>query len=294
VVVNLRLATLLSLPVLAVAGAATVSAAPDPASGEVSAAAPTTSFAGSITEPTGAYEINAQSDGTTKDNCVEPVCQEYALKVKDASTLLTVDSVVDDDGFSQTVEIETPDGAITQTSATDPGTVKAKLKNPKAGDYLIRIYGSDYINESPSWTYKATVTLGTGSTTPAGPAPTPAPTTTTPPSGGSGGSTPTPAAPKLTIAKPKVSAKKANKAKSVTVKLITTAPVNGLQLTFSTGKATKPKLAGSAKLGRLEGTKPLKVKLKGKLKPGSLRILARGTDDQGRAVSAQVSVKVKK
>ena len=286
---TLRLALPLSLLALA-AGAATVGAAPEPESGEVSAAATTTSFEGAITEPTGAYEIAMQEEGTSKGNCSEPVCQEYALTVKDGGTQLTVDSVVDEDGFSQTVEIEAPDGAITQTSATDPGTVKAKLKNPKPGAYLIRIYGSDYINDSPTWTYKATVTLTTAASTPA---------PTTPPTGGPA---PSPGAPapqqpsstKLTIAKPKVSARKVRKVKSIAVKLSASARVQNLQVALSTGKTSKPKLVGRVKLAALEGSKTIKIRVKRKLKPGTLHISARGTDAQGAAVTATATTKIRK
>ena len=291
--VNLRLAIPLSVLALA-AGAAGVSAAPDPESGEVSAAAPTTSFEGAITEPTGAFEIAMQEEGTSKDNCSEPMCQEYALTVKDAGTMLTIDSVVDDDGFSQTVEIEAPDGTITQTSAIDPGTVKAKLKNPKAGAYLIRIYGSDYINESPTWTYKATVTLTTASTTPA-------PGTTTPDPAATATPSPTPTAPgspaaptKLTITKPKVSARKVARSKSVAVKLTASGRVQNLQVALSTGKASRPKLVGRAKVASLEGSKTIKIRVKRKLKPGTLRISARGTDAQGGAVTATATTRVKR
>jgi hypothetical protein len=294
---TLRLALPLSLLALTAAGAATVAAAPDPEAGEVSAATPTTSFEGVITEPTGAFEIAAQEEGTSKDNCQNPVCDEYALTVKDAGTQLMIDSVVDDDGFSQTVEIEAPDGSISQTSATNPGTVKAKLKNPKAGAYLIRIYGSDYINDSPSWGYKATVTLTTGSSTT-----TPAPTATPAPAPAPGGgpapapTTPAPAASttKLTIAKPKVSAKKVRKAKSISVKLTASAPVKNLQIALSTGKASKPKLVGRVAVASLSGAKTVKIRVKGRLKPGSLRISARGSDANGAAVTAQQTAKVKR
>ena len=288
-----RLAFPISLIALAAAGTATVVAAPDPATGEVSAAAPTTSFAGSITEPTGAFEIAAQEEGTTKGNCPEPMCQEFALTVKDAGTQLTVDSVVDDDGFSQTVEVEDPSGAITQTSAVDPGTVKARIKNPKPGAWLIRIYGSDYINESPSWTYKATVTLATAGGAPA-PAPAPAP--------GEPNPAPAPSEPapapatttKLTIAKPKVSARKVRKAKSITVKLTASAPVKNLQVALSTGKASRPKLVGRAAVAELRGTKAVRIRVRKRLKPGTLRISARGTDANGQAVTASATTRVRR
>jgi hypothetical protein len=281
-----RPALLLSVLALA-AGAATVAAAPDPATGEVSAAAPTTTFAGSITEPTGAFEIYAQEQGTSKDNCSEPVCQEFALNVKDAGTLLAIESVVDEDSFSQTVEVEAPDGAITQTSAVDPGTVTAKLKNPKAGAYLIRIYGSDYINESPSWTYKATVKLTTASAAPA-PAATPAPTTTA-----GGQAAPAPAA-TVRITAPKVSARKVARTKSIAIKLTASATVKNLQVSLATGKAGKPKLVGRARLATLEGTRTVKVKVKGKLKPGTLRITVQGTDSGGAPVSAQATARIRR
>ncbi len=302
---TLRIALPLSLLALAATGVAV--AATDPASGEVSAAKPTTSFSGSITEPTGAYEIAMQEQGTSKDNCEEPVCQQYELTVKDPGTQLMVDSVVDEEGFSQTVEIEDPDGKITQTSATDPGTVKAKLKNPKAGAYLIRIFGSDYVGPTapaPTWTYTATVTL-----TPAAGGAAPAPQPGQPgqpgqpapgqpqPAPAPGPSQPAPApasTTKLTIAKPKVSAKKVRKAKSISLKLTASAPVKNLQVALSTGKASKPKLVGRAAVASLSGTKTVKIRVKGKFKRGSLRITARGTDSAGAAVTAQQTATVKK
>lgn len=281
---NLRLL----IPVVlaaSVAGAASVQAATDPASGEVSAASPTTSFSGSITEPSGAVEIAYQEEGTSKGNCHEPACQEYALTVKDPGMQLAIDSVVDEDGFSQTVEVEDPDGKITQTSAVDPGTVKAKIKNPKAGAWLIRIYGSDYINGSPSWTYKATVTLTTaGSTPPA----------TTPPGTSSGGSTAPPPAPTVKASAGRLSAKKLNKKKSLTLRLTASAQVDKLQVALSTGSATKPKTVGRATVSRMNGTRWIKIRFKGRLKPGALRVSMRGVDGSGQPVTGSATLRVKR
>lgn len=274
-----------------VIAAANVSAEPDPPSGTVGAAAPTTSFAGEITEPTGAAEIYFQEQGTSKGNCEEPVCQEYALKVADPGTTLTVKSEVDEDGFSQTVEIEQPDGTISQTSAADPGTVTAKVKNPKPGDWLIRIYGSDYINGSPTWTYNATVTLSVPE-----PEPTPDPVATPAPTPNAGGPGPAGASnpPTLTIRAGRISARKVNRARRLALKLSTTAPVRNLQLALSSGKASRPRSHGRARVATLSGTKTVKVRIARKIKRGRLRVTARGVDAQNRPVAGSARLRVRR
>ena len=294
---RLRAALILAVLALAV-GATAVVAAPDPPAGEVSKAAPTTSFAGEITEPTGAFEIQAQENGGTGGDCPEPMCQEFALTVKDPGVALSVDSVVDEDGFSQTVEIEDPDGKVSQTSASDPGTVKAKVVNPKAGAWIIRLYGSDYVDgPNATWTYKATVKLTTNA--PADPAPEPQATVTPGPGGtggqnastGGGGAAASPVT--LKIAKPKLSAKKLKKARSVTLKLSSSAAVNNVQVSVATGSAAKPKLQGRATAARVANTATVKIKLRRALEKGTaLRISARGTDEQGRTVSGSATAKV--
>ena len=269
----------------ACAGSIGIANAADPSEGSVSNASPTVEWTGLLAE--GAASYNAFNNNPDAP-CAPPGCDTFTLTVADAGPLTLVcelqrtGSTGDADcGF----RITDPSGTTTFTGGpSGPGKpFTMKIKNAPKGEYAIGV--TDSFIGSPG-NYKAKATLGAG-TTPAPPPPaaTPAPQTT-PPAQSAPGTT-------MSITTRSASSRKLRKAKKLVVGLRSSAPVDNITVTLKKGakKLASGKVAAIVTSGRAT------LKLKGKarrLKTGKYRLIASGTDKQGRPVSTGATRRVKR
>jgi hypothetical protein len=272
--------------VLALGATAAITNAATPSEGTVSNSSPTVEWTGTLAE--GAATYNAMNNNPDAP-CAPPSCDTFALTVADGGPLTltcelgrTGSSGDADCGF----RITDPSGATSFTGGTSgPGKpYTLKIKNAAKGDYTVDVTDS-FIGSPGGYTAKAT--LGAAST----PAPAP-PTTPTPPPSTAPAPQPQPGT-TISIATRSASAKKLRKARKLGVSLRSSAPVHDVKVTLKRGSKT----LASGKLARMASSGKVTLKLKGKaakLKPGSYRLIAAATDDQGRPTSAGRTLKVKK
>ena len=95
----------------------------------------------------------------------------------------------------------------------------------------------------------------------------------------------------LKIALPKVTAKKANRARKLTVKLSGTA--SGVVAVLKAGTSPKGKTVASGRLPSVKGTGKLVLKLKGKLRKGVYTLFVTARNADGKAAEGALSVKAR-
>jgi hypothetical protein len=263
---------------------ASMAAAATPDKGTVSKSSPKVEWGGDLTSSGVFYNAWAQDPST---ECSQPACDIFTLTVADGGHNLNVTENNDsqntaggDPGCG--LNIKFPDGSYqyTQGSCGPKTTLTVKLKNVKAGEYVIRTASSHACCGTEGYTASAFIPEAMA------PAPAPAP--------GPAPAAPAPAAeaPQLTVKPTKASGRRITKAHKYTVKVSSTAPLNAVTARFLKGSKTR----ATAKLERLDGsaTMVLKFARKTKIKKGSYTVTVSGTDDQGRVVTTSVKVKVKK
>jgi hypothetical protein len=275
--------------------------AADPGDGQVSAAAPKTTWKG---ETTASYLLRAPTAVTdsTDTPCEAPACDEYKLKVADSATLTVGQTLASDSETAAiTLRIIKPDGTIVQTDS-DPGApaagkyFKVVIKNAKTGDYTIQHYN----NSAQPMTYDSYAELavpaaptqppgggaGGGGQTPApGGAPTQAP-----PSTGGGGAQPGVQAIAIKVKVRKTSARKLKRKRKLVARVTVSRPVTSLSAALKKGK----KVVGKGKRGATKGTVKLRVKLSKKaakkLKRGKYKLTVLASDGK---TSSTKTVKVR-
>ena len=284
------------LPVLAVLAAAlgctSYALAATPSDGTVGKSAPKITWKGSLTS-SGIYNNAWEQDPTIP--CQSPACDPFTLHVADGGINLTVSSNVlsenaagGDPGCG--IRIQDPGGAYTFNEGTcgTKTTFNVKLKNVKAGDYVIDIVSSHACCGPEDFQGTAFIPEL------AGPATSPAPGASPTPSATPGASpSPQPAATTtLTIKPGKASAKKITKTHKYAVTVSSSGPLTGVTARLLKGK----KAIATAKLSSLSGTAKLVLKAskKTKVKKGTYSVAVSGKDAQGRVVAAGVKVKVTK
>jgi hypothetical protein len=92
----------------------------------------------------------------------------------------------------------------------------------------------------------------------------------------------------FTVTVPKLTAAKLKKGKRFAVSVKAAAPVKGLKVTLMKGS----RAVATGTLKSLSGTKQVRLKVSRKLAKGSYRLLVKGTDASGKAVSGTVAVVV--
>jgi methionine-rich copper-binding protein CopC len=257
---------------------ASVALATEPSSGEVSKGSPKFAWTGATTSSYPNYVAMGQDpDGTP---CQSPACDTFTLKVADGGIDLTIRAHMDKDGSTGPantgLRITKPDGSKQWNTGTSGASseLKVVLKKAPAGEYVIDLL-NNFVGQEQTFSASAELAVPVASpvTAPApaptaAPAPAPAPET------------------KLTVKPAKIKAK----AKKLAVAVTASAPITGVKATlarggrkFATGKAAR--ISGSAKIA---------VKLAKKLKPGKYLMTVTGTDAQGRAVTGQAAVTVRR
>ena len=255
-----------------------------PENGTISAAQPKVEWSGT----SGGYGITAANILLTtagqKMICEAPFCDTFTLDVADGGIDMTL-AVTSEQSAITTVEVEKPDGSWEYQNGIEPEgteedfTTKFRFKKAAKGTWIVRTMSNADAGLDP---YSAVAQLIVpGAAVPAAPAP------VTPATPGE----PAPAAPapaSLTVAKPgKLSARKLNRARSLTASVAATGPVTGVTAVLKSGK----KVVGKGSLASLNGTKKLKLKLTRKLKPGRYVLSVLGKS-AGSTVGGGVPVKI--
>ena len=270
----LALLALLILPQFALAA--------EPTEGEVSSSKPKFEWTGSTTSSYPNYvAMNQDPEGTP---CQTPTCDAFKLKVTGGGVDLTIRAHMEKDGSTGPantgLRITKPDGTKQWQTGPSGATqeLKVVLKKAPAGDYLVELT-NNFVGSAQN--YLASAELAVPAAAP--PAPAPASPTTTEPS------SPPPAqsAPetKLTV-KPV----KARAAKKLKASLSTSAPLSNLTATLARGG----KAQATGKLARLAGSGKIALKAKKRLKPGRYVLTVTGTDEQGRTVTGQAPVTIRR
>src|SRR5688572_1202867 len=140
-----RIAAPLLVAVACVVALAIPVLAAEPESGAVSAAAPETSWAGSVAgEPFGAVIIGFLSAGNTGTYCEDDpfgACDTFRLNVVDPGTKLTVTATAEVADDYVALEVVDPEGNATFVYEEEPQATVA-LEAPKAGEYVVNVLGS--------------------------------------------------------------------------------------------------------------------------------------------------------
>ena len=307
----------MSLRITLAAGIAALSIASpafaaDPESGEVSPTKPTVTWTGTVTEPTGGYELAVIANEGTQGTCEQPHCDTFALKVAAGASALTVRAAgSEDDTFSMTFEVEDPEGKVTLVSGDDSVPEReATFDNPAAGDWIVRVLGTPQLE---SFSYEGTATL----TVPAAAGPAPG-SGTTPPAGGTPppssppappaappqqqqqqpapGSPPVSApAPKLTVralSRRARTAKRLRKGRRFAASVATTAPLTRVTAVLVPARR-RTQVVASGRTARIAKTGSVRLKLRRAARRGRYLLIVAGIDSSGRRVIAQRTVSVR-
>ena len=268
---------------IAAAGAFAVADAAEPSSGSISNAKPKVEWGGTLANS--GITNNAWSNDP-EFPCNPPACDTFALKVENAGnvtvTLNMLSTNADGSDPGCGIRIIDASGAAKwyDGSCSEKTAMKVVLKNAPAGDYTIDVASSHICCGTEDYLASAFLpsTAPVGGTPPpvatVAPAPTPAPASET----------------KITAKAPTLSARKLRKSK----KFVATLTSNGLITNVNAVLVNKKKKFGSGKLGSLNGTAKMTVKVKRRLKPGTYELGVGGKDTQGRNVVTTIKVKVKK
>jgi X-Pro dipeptidyl-peptidase len=138
-------------------GGATVARAAEPASGQVSAAAPTVTWKGSVTGAYPSYAAFLLGDAAGANAalpCQAPSCETFALHVADGGRDLAIKASSPDTN-TVSIRLRGPDGAIVYDhGAGDPPDTVVTLAGAAAGDYSVDITTSAL--DSSAYTATAT------------------------------------------------------------------------------------------------------------------------------------------
>jgi methionine-rich copper-binding protein CopC len=258
---------------------ASVALATEPSSGEVSKANPKFQWTGSTTSSYPNFVAMGQDpDGTP---CQSPACDTFALKVADGGIDLIFKAHMDKDGSTGPantgLRITKPDGTKQYTTGPSGAAseLKVTLKKAPAGDYVVDLV-NNFVGQPQTFTASAELAV------PAAPAPA-APAPAAPPAAQAPAAAPET---KLTVKPARIKAK----AKKLSVAVTASAPITGVTATLAKGG----KKVATGKAARVEGSAKIAVKLAKKLKPGKYLMTVTGTDAQGRAVTGQAAVTVRR
>ena len=275
--------------VVAALASTSIALAADPESGSIGKASPKVEWKGQVINSGVTNNAWAQDASAP---CEPPACDTFALKVTDPG-----DVTLRLSGFKENtaggdpgcgIRVTLPDGSHQYTSGTcGPKTAMVvKMKNAKAGDYVVDVADSHVVGTPEDYVASAEMPafLNAGGSTQPAPAPAPAPAPTQPAS-----------APQLTVSAPKASARKTAKSRKYTV----TASTSGGALTQVQGRLLKGRKAlGTGKLARLEGTAKLVLKLSKKtakkLRKGTYTVTVTGVDASNQRVTTTVKATLKK
>lgn len=288
---------------LVIAGS-TAALAATPSSGEVSKAKPRVEWTGSV--------INSYANRipvlVTEDDtfpCLPQSCDMFALKVVESDDLtITADapegsSTDGSSGTQVTLRIRKPDGSVSVHTSDASGVspekpLTVKIKKAPAGDYEIE-YFNYYLATAGAIEYKGTATLGSPITAPVGPSQPPHPVSPSPQPGGGTQPNNQPGgnqqqAIDLSVKTGKLSAKKLKKGKKLAATVTVNREVQSVTGTLKKGK----KVVGKGKLGRVQKSAKLSLKLSKALKKGTYSLTVAASDGAGSNAIKTVKVKVGK
>ena len=279
---------ILSLAAIAsIAALSSLAAASSPTDGTVSAASPSVTWKGTVTN--GGVQNEAWGQDPTTP-CQSPLCDTFTLNVATGAGVLTIKENITNTPTAGgegngSFRVTMPDGSQkVANGASSPKTaLKLVIKNAPAGKYVVDM--ADGFDCCGPDDYNAEADLTIAGATPAPGA--------TPVAGSTPGASSTPAAAPITLAiiSPKsASAKKLAKAKKLAVSLKSSGALNGVNVLLIKGKKTIDK----ASLATLNGAGKVTLKVKKKLKAGSYALAAGGKDSAGNNVVASIKLKVSK
>jgi methionine-rich copper-binding protein CopC len=263
---------------------ASVALATEPSSGEVSPGSPKFAWTGSTTNSYPNYV--AMNNNPEDTPCQTPTCDTFALKVSGGGVDLVIRARMDNDGSTGPantgVRITKPDGSKVWTTGPSGETqeVKVTVKKAPAGDYVIDL-ANNFAGQPQTFSASAELLVPPPAAAPA-PAPAPAPEPSPAPA-----PAPAPAETKLTVKPIKA---KASKSRKLSAAITTSAPVTGVTATLARGG----KKVAVAKAARIATSARMTIKSKKKLKPGKYLLTVVGTDAQGRRVTGQAPVTIRR
>lgn len=225
------------------------------------------------------YALFSTAGESPSGSCEQPYCDTSTLKVEGGGNL-TLQAASESPGLNEIdIALEKADGTVVVFS----GDTKAKgtIKNLAAGTYPVYIWGVVGASSgSVAFDYTASAELPAA-------APAPAPASPAP-----GGSAPAPAAQQpatLSAKVGKASARKLNKRKRLTFKLSSSAQVDNVVATLTSGKRT----VGKARLAGFQGSGSVALRLSKKLKKGRCTLKVTATDAAtGKPVATPAKVRV--
>jgi methionine-rich copper-binding protein CopC len=254
-----------------------IALASEPSEGEVSTSTPKVEWTGSTTNSYPNYvAMNQDPDGTP---CQAPMCDTFALKVAAGGVDLVVRAHMENDGSTGPantgVRITKPDGTKLWQTGPSGATAELKvtIKKAPAGDYVIDVL-NNFVGQPQN--FLASAELAVPAAAPAAPA-----TATPPPSG-----QPAPAPETKLTVKPA----KAMAGKKVKATVTSSAPVSGVAARLARGG----KVVATGKLPSLNGTARVTLKAKKSLKPGKYLLTVNATDGQGRPVTGQAKITIRR
>ena len=254
-----------------------VATAADPPNGKVGKDSPQVKWTGSLTQPYGGgYVPFFATEGAADTPCQSPSCDRFELEVADGPAnldfQLTMTSL---EGGFDTIRIIKPDGEVVYVTDQEDGPLKTRIKNAANGKYMVDVTSGSKTQAE----YEAVATLAVAGA-PAAPAPTTTPVPVSPPA-----TAPAPVG--VTATPPKVSARKANRARKIALTVNTTRDA-AVRAELRRGKKTVA--AGG---GRVNGTGKVTLKVKGKLGPGVHTLVVTASDGQTQGKSTR-RLKVRK
>lgn len=299
------------------AGAVAATAyAAKPGEGTISKSAPEVAWSGELTSS--ATQYNTWNNNPAAPCANERVCDPFKLKIVDGgNTLIKHEvSMQDDNGenVDAGIRVTKPDGSyLFVTGPSGPGTpLEVVLENAKAGDYTLHAVDSFVCCGAIPYGTIATLTAaggsgtgGSGGSTGGGnnqttpkpqpqpqPSPSPSPQPQPQPQPAPAPQQPSAAAPSdftLSAKAPKVSAKKIRKSKSFRVSVTTSRKIQRLTVQLKKGK----KSVGGGTVTPFPGKAAVKVKSKGRIKPGSYTLEIVGRDGAIR-VGRTIKLKIRR
>jgi hypothetical protein len=298
----------LALSLVAIGAAATAAQAATPEGGEVSSSKPSASWSGALFNS--APQFNAWEADPSAPCAGEEQCDPYELKVANAGsvTISIGDSAAPSNGtaaagYRITKPDKTHEFVYGDSSLEVPFTYTMDVK---PGTYTLHAVDSVFGCCAPHDYTGGAKLESEGGQAPSGGGQTPAGNNPAPPSGGGtppAGGDPAPAQPApaqtqapssgpqgftLTAKAPKVSARKARKAKGFRVRVTTSRPIQKLTATLKKGTKT----VGTGTVANFKGSGAVKLKVKRLLKRGTYQLVLVG-NDSGIAVARTLKLEVR-
>lgn len=282
---RILLTTSLTLAAVPVAFAA------EPESGTISSASPKVEWNGT----SGGYGITAANilinAAGEQMVCEAPFCDTFTLEVADGGVDMTL-ALTSEQSTITTAEVEKPDGSWEYQNGIEPEgteadyTTRFRFKKAMKGTWIVRTMSNANAGLDP-YVGVAQLLVPAAAPAPVAGAPAAAPAPDAAPAADSAPAAP----PSLTIAAAgKLSARKLNRARSLTARVESTGTVRGVKAFLSSGK----KIVGKGSLSSLSGKSKVKLKLGRKLKPGRYTLAVAGRSSSGATVPAGVKVKIRR